>query len=150
MRALNRLGWMIAAGIGVLLLIAFGSLWMMRGTMQETEDYLNENTPAGVVHDAFIAQQRGDVDRLEGYLTHRARESIRGGTIPLPPRDTNIAVRLHISGVRQEEDRAWVDVTVTHFSARGPFNRSEWSSDYTVPLVREDGKWRIDQYFPLW
>ncbi len=135
------------AGVLVLVLLAFVTLLAARGVVQETDDYLNEDTPAGVVHDAFIARQRGDMERFKRYFTRRVWEESRLDRFPSPPQPSDIVTRLQIRNVRVEGDRAWVDITITRFQARSPLSREEWSTNYTLPLVREDGQWRIDQFF---
>ncbi|HIC89394.1 MAG TPA: nuclear transport factor 2 family protein [Anaerolineae bacterium] len=140
----RALGWGLVLGLVLLLILAVASIGLARGAILGQDEYLNEDSPAAVVHDAFIAAQRGDQERLESFFSQEALTK-EGEQIPRPPlrEFSDYGRRLQVHKVRIRENRAWVDITIHNFRARAPFGRSEWSSNFTVELRREEGRWKI-------
>ena len=145
---IDRFTWGII--LGVLLLMA-GAVIMVAATGGrdwQTDDYLNEDTPQAVVHDAFLAFVRNDPDVAVSHYSQRVRDG-EGKNDPLaerfnyydPSRRTR---RLRILEVDISDDRAFVTLAIDRFNPGGLFDSGISTYRRTVPLVREDGAWKID------
>jgi len=146
---MDRFSWIVIGVVGLLLLAAVGV-----ATLQPDQDataqevYLEQNTPDGVVHDAFVAFLRRDIERMKGYFSRRVRESydkdLRWPNIDYYP-DTG-SRRMRIEKVEMQGDnRATVTVGIDNYNPGGLFNQGNvWTNRQTFALVQEEGGWKID------
>ena len=137
--------------IGVLLLVvgAVITIAFSGGRGWQSADYLNEDTPEAVVHDAFLASVRNEPDVA---IDHYSRDVLKEDDRP-PFRERfsyydhdRPARRLRILDVDidEENDRAYVRIAIDNFNQGGLFESGAWTYRRTIPLVREDGAWKID------
>ncbi len=137
--------------IGVLLLVigAVITVTVTGGRGWQSAEYLNEDTPEAVVHDAFLATVRNEPDVA---MSHYSRDVLED--------DDNLhfrerfnyydsgrsARRLRILDVdiSEEGDKAYVTVAIDNFHQGGLFDSGTSTYRRTIPLVREDGAWKID------
>ena len=146
---MDRFSWIVIAVVGLLLLAAVGvaTLGTDQGAAQ-AEAYLEQDTPEGVVHDAYVASLRRDSERFRSYFSQRVRDIYaqdqRWPSIDYAP--DNGSRRMRIENVEMiSKDRATVSVAIDNYSPGGLFNQSNvWTNRQTITLVREDGSWKID------
>ena len=139
--------------LGVLLLVvgAVITIAFTGGRGWQSADYLNENTPEAVVHDAFLATVRNEPDIA---MSHYSRDVLEDeDNIRFRERfdyydSGRSARRLRILDVdisdEGEGDKAYVTVAIDNFYQGGRFDSGTSTYRRTVPLVREDGAWKID------
>lgn len=125
----------IAVLIGLALIVFF--------TRKDTQTYVAEDTPEGVVRNYVLAVMKKDYQKAYGYLAdlehkptfddfHRAFS-----TGMLSP--SNAGVKVGGSEVTGED--ATVEIGMI-FSPRDPFS-TEYSNMGLAQLVRQDGAWKI-------
>ena len=137
--------------IGVLLLVigAVITVTVTGGRGWQNAEYLNEDTPEAVVHDAFLAFVRNEPDVA---MKHYSRDVLDDeDKIHFRERfnhydSSRSARRLRILDVdiNDENDKAYVNVAIDNFRQGGLFDSGTSTYRRTIPLVREDDAWKID------
>ena len=147
---IDRFTWGIILGVLLLIAAAVITVTVTGGRGWQTDDYLNEDTPEAVVHDAFLAFIRNDPDVAVSHYSQKALAD-DGTRTPFIERfnyyDSNRqSQRLRILDVdiNDDKDKAYVTLAVDRFRPGGLFDSGTSSSRRTAPLVREDGAWKID------
>ena len=146
---IDRFTWGIILGVLLLIAAAVITVTVTGGRGWQTDDYLNEDTPEAVVHDAFLAFIRNDPDVAVSHYSQKALAD-DGTRTPFIGRfyyDSNRqSQRLRILDVdiNDDKDKAYVTLAVDRFRPGGLFDSGASSSRRTAPLVREDGAWKID------
>jgi hypothetical protein len=114
-------------------------------------DYMEENTPAAPVYNAYIAVQRGDAAEARAQFTDAAlAEHDKRGYDPIAQNISFYANdqgsrRVRIVQVQEENpDEALVTVVEDTYSGGGLFGRSTWSNQRVIRVARVDGVWKID------
>ena len=137
--------------LGVLLLIVGAIITVVAtgGRGWQSDDYLNENTPSAVVHDAFLAFIRDEPDVAMSHYSQEVLDDERD-----PPFRERLsyydsdrrARRLRILNVdiNDDDDKAYVSIAIDNFYQGGLFESGTSTYRRTIPLVREDGAWKID------
>jgi hypothetical protein len=149
----DKFTW-IVLGIVVALLVAAVVTVNLTGAREDVPlNYQTTDQPDTPVVNAFIAQQRGDaftareqystrvlgeIEKMEGYDPFTA-----GGR---PSGDQSQRLRILTTDIKPDNpDQATVTFEVDTYSSGGPFGSGNtWTSRRTVPVVREDGVWKID------
>lgn len=141
---IDRFTWAV---IGIVLIILVGAVISVNLTGGEGvtgETYLEENTPAAPVYNAFVAFQNGDVATARAQYSRRVLdEELRdSGYNPFSDRfSQDGARRLRIVEVSYDEDdpnRAYVTAEVDTYQSSGPFGTgSTWSRRLVLDVVRE-------------
>lgn len=154
MNGRDRFLWIIVGGALALVIAGIVSVGLVA---RQTPAPLPDDTPEGVVHNYFLALQNGEYDRAYGYLSDNLEEkpSVSEFATQLRRmtdyRSGEHSIRMKIERTSLEDDEAWVEVTVSEFRAHSLFDRSEYTRHETVSLQRENGQWRITQFFyPYW
>ncbi len=151
---IDRFTWGIVIGVVVLIAAAIITVVVSGGRGWQSADYLNEDTPQAVVHDAFLASVRNEPDVA---IDHYSLDVLKEDDGP-PFRERfsyydhdRPARRLLILDVDidEENDRAYVRIAIDNFNQGGLFESSTWTYRRTIPLVREDGAWKIDTEDPF-
>ena len=146
---IDRFTWGII--LGVLLLIAGAVITVVAtgGRGWQSDDYLNEDTPGAVVHDAFLAFIRNEPDVAMSHYSKKVLDDDKNP--PFRERFSYYdsgrpARRLRILDVdiNEDEDKAYVSLAIDNFDQGGLFDSGTSTDRRTVPLVREDGAWKID------
>jgi len=137
----------ILAAICLLVVLSL-VLFLLR---KDTQAYLPEAAPEGMVNNYVLALQQGDYQRAYRYLAEKQNkptyEQFRRSFF-------NNQLDVHGTGVRIgtpeiSGQEAFIEVTVIH-SAGDPFSR-EWNTTETAVLVSQAGGWRISQMpYPYW
>ena len=129
----------ILIGIGVLVVIALAVFF----TRKDSQTYVSEDTPEGVVHNYVLAILNKDYEKAYGYLADlknkpnydEFRRPFLNGYVR--PEDTAVDVGVsEISG-----DEASVEVSQIYNSG-DPFS-SGYRDTQRAILVRQNGAWRL-------
>ncbi len=109
--------------------------------------------PEGVVLAYLQTVPTGGDQTVQAFFSRRAQRELeqrratspgpRPASIRAPPPDGS--QRVQLLRTRIEGDRAVVDVSITTFHADSPITPSEYTYQSSIPLVREEGQWKIDQ-----
>lgn len=144
---LDRFLISILVGIGVLVVVALAFFF----TRQGGQDYTNDDSPAGVIHNYLLALSQNDFNRAYPYLVSKD---------PMPGLDTfrqsylntrqNIAdVSVQVGETNILGDTATVTLTLI-YSSGNPFNSSN-RQQQNATLVRQGGAWKITEMpYPFW
>lgn len=149
---MDRFSWIVIAVVGLLLLAAVGVATLGPERSAATQPvYLEQDTPDGVVHDAYVAFLRRDTERLQGYYSQRVRE-IFDRDQRWPGRDYYLdssSRRMRIEKVEMDgDDRATVTMAIDTYNRGGLFGQGGvWTSRQVLALVREESGWKIDSEF---
>ncbi|MEW5960659.1 MAG: hypothetical protein AB1801_23290 [Chloroflexota bacterium] len=143
----------IVSGIVVLVIIAVIAV-LTRG---QAEEYIADDTPAGVVHNYFLALHRQDYNKAYGYLSDELKAK--------PDLDQFITT-VDNAGARSEDalkigestitgDRAQVEVSITTYSrGGGPFElggESYTNRDNAHLRLAAAGRWQLIEFpYPYW
>lgn len=129
----------ILIGIGVLVVIALTVFFARK----DTQTYVSEDTPEGVVHNYVVAILNKDYEKAYGYLAdleHKPtldtfRQSFLSGNV----NPNNAAVDIGGSGISGEE--ASVEVAMI-YNPSDPFSSGYRDSQRAI-LVKQNGAWKI-------
>ncbi len=136
--------FVLIAGGAVLavVVLAVGVIIALGGP--EKADY-DPASPEGVVQRYLEAVRRGDDDAARELLSERARQQIDtdGGISKYRPASVDDDRLVTLERTEVTGDRATVWLRIQDSSGSGlTLDRYSWT--LTVPLVREDGDWLID------
>lgn len=140
----------IVIGIVILVIVAV-SVVLMRG---QTENYVADDTPAGVVHNYFLAIQREDYEKAYSYLSDeiKAKPDLNDFILAADNYGYRGEASLKIGETTIENNRAQVQVAITTYSGGGLFDSGNYTSRDTVHLrATPSGEWKIFQFpYPYW
>jgi len=142
----------IVGGI-VLLVIVAVIVVLMRG---QAEEYIADDTPEGVVHNYFLALQRQDYDKAHGYLSDelKAKPDLDQFITSVGNFNNRSEDALKIGETTIDDDRAQVQVSITTYRNRGPFDLGSGSyTNWDTAHLRlsPDGQWKLIQFpYPYW
>ena len=109
-------------------------------------------TPDGTVLAYIQAYRTGTDSEVESFYSRRLTDQLvnqapPGAPKPFSPRQVQAgeSQRFQIVSTRLDGERATVTVGITTFRADSPVNPSEDTYQTAVPLVREAGRWKLDQ-----
>ena len=146
---IDRFTLAIIAGVLLLVIGAVITVLATGGPGWQSAEYLNEDTPEAVVHDAFLATVRNESDVAMSHYSRDVREDEDnlGFRSRLNHYDSGrSARRLRILDVdiNEEGDKAYVSVAIDNFHQGGLFDSGTSTNRRTIPLVREEDAWKID------
>jgi len=129
----------ILIGIGILVVIALTVFF----TRKDSQTYIAEDTPEGVVHNYVVAILNKDYERAYGYLAdleHKPtsddfRQSFLNGLV-----NPNSGA-VDIGGSEISNDEASVEVVMV-YNPSDPFS-SGYRDTQRALLVKQDGAWKI-------
>jgi hypothetical protein len=138
--------------VGIVLLIVVATVVVLARGPQE--DYIADNTPAGVVHNYFLAIQRRDYDKAYGYISDEIEakpdldEFIR--TVDYPAGQSETSIQIGESTVNA--DRAQVEIGITTYRGGSLFDSGNDTHYDTAYLhATGDGQWRLTEFpYPYW
>jgi hypothetical protein len=109
-------------------------------------------TPDGTVLAYIQAYRTGTDSEVESFYSQRLIDQLTkqvppGAPRPVSPRQVQAgeSQRVQIIGTRIDGETATVTVGITTFRADSPVSPSEYTYETAVPLVREAGRWKLDQ-----
>ena len=150
MQQQDRLFWATLILIVVLLLAAGLVVALRRGQAPTAlETYLpDESDPAVVVHNAYVAARRQDLERFLGYFESPPWESPDTEVVSISaPQLEEMEVRIGTATIR--DDTARVPVVIIRQPGFGLFGTRLFVEEQTVRLVRRDGRWLITTSLPF-
>ena len=129
----------ILVGIGLLVVIALAVFF----TRKDSETYISDDTPEGVVHNYVVALLKKDYEKAYGYLAdldHKPtyddfRKSFLNGVV----NPNNGAVDIGTSEITKDE--ASVEVTMLN-NASDPFSTGYRDVQRAI-LAKQNGNWKI-------
>ncbi len=129
----------ILIGIGVLVIAALAVFFIRK----DTQTYVSEDTPEGVVHNYVVAVLNKDYKKAYGYLAdldHKPTfDQFRNSFITGGLRPENAAVDIGKSDITGED--AYVEVSMI-YNASDPFS-SGYRDMQRAILVKQNGAWKI-------
>ena len=141
----------LAIILGVLLLVvgAVATVLFTGGRAGQSAEYLNEDTPEAVVHDAFLATVRNEPDVA---MSHYSRDVLEDeDNVRFRERfnyydsgRSSRRLRILNADISEDGDKAYVTVAIDNFHQGGLFDSGTSTYRRTIPLVREDDAWKID------
>lgn len=150
MRSSRR--WLFAFGLAIGVLVIATVVLVLATSSREDEPLLPENTPEGTVQRFLLAVRDEDYLAAESYLSPTIDDKIpydlRRNRTAGPGEEPGWRITLGKSIVR--DDEATVDVTVSVFSPRGPFENSVRTHRVTFFLKKEGTSWKITSPVNLW
>lgn len=138
--------FVIGVVVGVLVLVAAGILTVL--LLPTAQTYVDDATPAGVVHNYYVALEQGDLRRAYDYLAPSLQARVSydrfaaegGGGLGPPGR----RARVVIDEVREEGDTARVVVMLTYPQEGWLFfGGGSYSLQENLVLRRGPEGWRI-------
>jgi hypothetical protein len=112
--------------------------------------YLTDDSPSTPVYNALVAVQQGDVARARSEFTQEALDQYeKGGYDPIANAASNYAnnyasTRTRIVEITGETaDEASVTIAEDNFGGGDLFERSTYTNQRVIRVVREDGRWKI-------
>lgn len=141
------------SGILVFVAVLIVTSLVLFFTHRATLDYVADDTPEGVVRNYILAIQKGDYPRAYGYLAEQdykpSYSSFEQAFLSSP--QTLDAAGVRLGRTTQSGSQAWVEMTVIHSGASGPFSGGGWSSLEKASLVQQNGEWKITSMpYPYW
>jgi hypothetical protein len=138
----------ILVGIGVLAVVSLVVFF----TRLASQDYVDETTPDGVVHNFFFAYQQGDYERAYSYLADEEGKPSFAEFKSWRPDGISpgSGIQILTYDILENEDGsrgAVVDLVVI-YGSNGPFDTG-YRSNETATLIEQDGKWKI-QNMSFW
>ncbi len=138
----------ILIGIAVLIVVALAFFF----SRQNTQAYVSDNTPDGVVHDYVLALLNKDYPKAYGYLADldnkptldQFRQAFAVGK--LGPANSGIQIgKVDING-----EEAAVDISMV-YTPNDPFS-SGFNDAGSAKLVKQNGAWKISSMptYNLW
>jgi len=131
----------ILVGIGVLVIVALALFF----TRQDTQDYVSEETPEGVVHNYALAVYRNDYEKAYGYLADGEEKptynEFRQAFFNHFVDPSNAGLELGETEIAGEEANVTVYLI---YNPSDPFSRSYRNTDL-ARLERQNGQWKILQ-----
>jgi hypothetical protein len=137
----------VAGAVG---LIAIGLVVAFVGNRPTPTAAVDPAAPVGVVTGYVSAVRASDADTAYGLLSRAAQSAVPldkyRASFSTARVDNNQQTRLLINPLKQSGERAEVAVTIITYTTRNdPFSSGSYSQELIVPLVLEDGRWRISQ-----
>jgi len=135
----------------LLVVIGFASVLVLQRQPAPAPDL---TTPEGTVLAYIQAYRGGSEAEIDSFYSRRlaaeiAQRQSPGLPKPVGPRSVQVgeSQRVQVLNTRVDGDRATVTVGITTFRADSPVSPSEYTYQTPVSLVREDGRWKLDQEF---
>jgi hypothetical protein len=137
----------IVAGIVVLVVVAIAVV-LARG---QNEAYMADDTPEGVAHNYFLAIQRKEFEKAYGYLSDEIEEKPTLDEF-IASVDSQEEAALKLGATTIDNNRARVEVAITHYYGGGPFDSGRYTSQETAYLRQAaNGNWKIFEFpYPYW
>lgn len=146
---MDKFTWAVV-GIVILLLVGAVITSILTGGADAAgTTYLDADSPEATVRNAYVAFLNNDPTAARQYYSSQVLENAKqNGTFSHFSTYTgaNNNQRLRILDVEMRgEDEAAVTIAIDRYGSGGLFDGgSTWTERQVLPLVREDGEWKID------
>ena len=141
----------IVVGIVLLVIVALAAVLLRT---PENEAYVDDDTPAGVVHNYFLAVQRKDFEKAYSYLSDdlKSKPDLNEFTRQIDYLGNHSESALRIRETRPGEAQTQVDVSITTYRPGGLFDSGSYTTDNTAYLrAADDGEWKLIEFpSPYW
>ncbi|HRV95562.1 MAG TPA: hypothetical protein P5526_25635 [Anaerolineae bacterium] len=142
----------IVIGIVVLVIVSLTVVLLRR---PGEESYIADDTPAGVVHNYYLALQRKDYEKAYSYLSDdlKSKPDLDKFIRDLDNYGRQSDASLQIGETTQTDGHAQVDVAITTYRAGGIFDSNTYTDRNTAYLqATPDGSgWWLTQFpYPYW
>jgi hypothetical protein len=148
---LDKFSLSVIVAVVVLLVAAVVTVNVTGGQGWGQPEYLDEETPAAAVHNAYAAFIRQQPEEARRYYTQQVLESVDQGKGVAGPFSrsrypSNQSQRLRILDVQfLDNTHATVTFAVDHYVGGGLFDAgSSWTYRNSVPVLQVDGHWQIN------
>jgi len=129
----------ILVGIGVLVVLALAVFF----TRKDSQTYVSEDTPEGVVHNYVVAVLNKDYEKAYGYLAELEYkpkyEDFRRAFLNGEVNPQNQAVDIGVSEI--VGDTATVEIALI-YTSNDPFSTG-YRNPQIADLVRQNGAWKL-------
>lgn len=142
----------IVTGIVLLVIVAVAVVLLNR---PGDESYVADDTPAGVVHNYFLAVQRQEYEKAYGYLSDDLdnKPDLDKFIRDLDTYNRSSQASLQIGETTLGDARSQVAVSITTYRAGGLFDSNTYTDRGAAYLqATPDGSgWRLTQFpYPYW
>ena len=147
---IDRFTWIV---IGVVLLLVVAAVVTVNLTGGKTENpanYRTDDSPDTPVYNAIVAVQAGDVARARAEFTASALAEFKKNSYdPVANAANNYANNGSVRRTRIIEvgavvgDEASVTIAEDNFGGGDLFDRSTYTNQRIIRVVREDGRWKV-------
>ena len=131
----------ILIGIGVLVVLSLALFF----TRKDSEQYIADDTPEGVVHNYVVAIHKGDFEKAYSYLSDSrdkpTYDAFRKSFVMNMVSPENVG--LEIGSADVSGDTATVKLN-TIYNSGDPFSSGYRNSDVAL-LIRQNGEWKLEQ-----
>jgi hypothetical protein len=131
----------ILIGIVVLVVISLGLFF----TRKDSEEYIADDTPEGVVHNYVVAIHKRDYEKAYSYLADKENkptfENFRQAFIINAVSPNNVGLEIGTADIRGDD--AIVSLS-TIYNSSDPFSSGYRNTEVAL-LIRQDGQWRLEQ-----
>lgn len=131
----------ILIGIVALVVISLALFF----TRKNSEEYIADNTPEGVVHNYVVAIHKRDYEKAYSYLSEKENkptyETFRQAFIVNMVSPNNVGLEIGNADIRGED--ATVSLS-TIYNASDPFSSGYRNSDVAL-LIKQNGQWKLEQ-----
>jgi hypothetical protein len=148
---MDKFTWAIVVVVIVLLVSAVATIGFTGGEgWRSQEAYKDEDSPVAAVHNAYVAYLQGDPITGRQYYSKSVLEEddrsdlfrTRYGGYYVGDRNQRLRI---LSVETPTEDTALIAIAIDRYTGGGLFDSgSTWTERQTLPLVREDGSWKIN------
>lgn len=141
----------LALVAALLVIVGFVSVLVVQRQPVPTPDLA---TPDGTVLAYLQAYRTGSDSAVRSFYSQRILQQISQANPPgipkpfpgrVPP--TSSSQRVQVVDTKVDGDRATVTLSITTFRVDSPVTPSEYTYQSSVPLVRENGQWKLDEEF---
>ena len=142
--------FLLAIIIAIVLLVVIAVVLVL--TRNQTEAYVADDSPAGVVHDYFLAIQRKDFERAYRYLSNEIASKPDLDEFIRTMNNYQTETALQIGESTITDNRARVEVLITTYSGGDLFSSGSYTNHDTAYLkLNSEGKWQLTQFpYPYW
>ncbi len=141
----------ILVGIALLVIVAVVTVL---ARAPGSEAYISDDTPAGVVHNYFLALQRKDYDKAYAYLSDdlENKPDMDQFIIEVDSYGNDNERSLKIGEVREGDAHTQVELSITNYQVGNIFESNHYTSNDTALLRANDaGEWKLIQFpYPYW
>jgi hypothetical protein len=138
--------------VGIVLLVAVAIILVL--TRGQNEDYVADDSPAGVVRNYFLAIQRKDYERAYSYLADdlKSKPDLDKFIRDMSSQGFGSEASLQVGETRPDDERSQVDVSITTYSGGGIFDSGSYSTQETAHLrANVQGEWKLISFpYPYW
>jgi hypothetical protein len=145
--------FLIAILIGIILLVVV-TVVVVLTRAPGSEQYQPDDTPAGVVHNYFLAIQRKEYEKAFEYLSDELenKPDLDQFITDIGSNDSGQESALKLGDLSQSGQYTEVEIVITNYRAGSVFDNNRYStSDAAILRQDNNGQWRLIQFpYPYW